>query len=62
MAYIVKAANNSGKVRYAGVSGGPPVESKDDAHVFFDKTEAEIVARKIRRVVPMTCVVTVEKV
>lgn len=62
MPYIVKAQNKSGKTRYAGVSGAPPVENKEDAHVFFDRTEAEIVAGKIRKVLMTTCIVSVETV
>jgi len=62
MAYIVKAETKFGKVRYAGISDGPPVIDKSEAHAFFDREEAETVARKIRRVVPATCTVTVETV
>lgn len=60
MGYIVKAKTQGGKVRYAGVSGGPPVKNKDDAHVFIDHKEAEAAARKIRALIPATCTVTVE--
>jgi len=62
MAYIVKAETQSGKVRYAGISDGPPVKDKGEAHAFFDRGEAETVARKIRNVIPATCTVTVETV
>lgn len=60
--YIVKADNGKGKVRYAGVSNGPPEPDKDKAHVFFNKHDAGNVARKIRNVVPSSVVVTVEEV
>lgn len=62
MAYIVKAQTPNGKVRYAGPSGSGPQKEKDNAQVFFQREEAEVVRRKIQRVVPAGVTVSVEQV
>jgi hypothetical protein len=60
MAYIVRVESAKGKVRFAGVSDGPPVTKREDAHRFPSKQEAGGAARGIRAAIPSSCSVTVE--
>lgn len=63
MGYIVKATSRSGKlIRFAGSSGRPPVEDRNDAHIFAEQVDAARCAVAIRRVIPASCTVTVERI